>query len=555
MPRIHRVGMSPVNLDPRFGMIRTPTRHPISRQEGFEDLFDFFTLFYDIFWSVSGDYVIALGPPLPKALDHRRGLQITALPSGTPCQFHYRKSRKPPLPCRLEIAVPVGTHALVIDVKEQSWTCGIQPNLSSLFDGRVALVTISRDNHLQWIRDWARYHAAECEVDTVVFYDNGTRSYELGDVALALSEVDALKDVVLIQQEALFGPVGFPAGGGPSDSAFLKPAMFEHARHRLLSLADLYINLDIDELLLPQPNRKLRDYLDRDEPVALIDRKNVENYSTAPIADQPTPRHGRYWWRKKQPSSLLPKWIAQPRRCSPDSIFTYHQVEYERMWRCPEDELAIAHFLGVTTGWKEPDRLQQLPSHKVSGVIEDIDLRDRLARVIAAEESDCRRWTPFDSGDASLMLRWAREHMRENRLNEAEGTVVKAIETDPNLLGGFHLLQQLHILSGDAVAADAVQEQINRLTIHNPDWYFRRANYIRRKDVNKAEAVLETAVERGVESPQLWLLLGEIFERVGRNREAADAFERTLVLAEPDSPQSIRAEEGRQRLEKVLTPK
>lgn len=555
MPRIHRVGMSPVILDPRFGVIRTPTRHPISRQEGFEDLFDFFTLFYDIFWSVSGEHVVALGPPLPKALDHRRDVQITALPSGTRCQFHYRKSKKPPLPCRLEIAVPADTHALVIDVNEQSWTCGIQPNLSSLFDGRVALVTMSRDNHLQWIRDWALYHAAECDVDTVIFYDNGTRSYELGDVALALSEVDELKDVVLIQQEALFGPVGFPAGGGPSDSAFLKPAMFEHARHRLLSLVDLYINLDIDELLLPRTNRKLRDYLDRDEPVALIDRRNVENYSTASISDERTPSHSHYWWRKKKPSSLLPKWIAQPRRCSSDSVFTYHQVEYERMWRCPEDELAIAHFLGVTTGWKEPDRLQQLPAQKIPGLIEDIDLHDRLARVFSAGKSTSRRWSPLDSGDASLMLRWAREHMRENRFDEAESTVAKAIETDPNLLGGFNFLQQLHIQSEDAAAADAVQEQINRLTIYNPDWYFRRANYIRRKDVNKAVAILEIALEGGVESPQLWLLLAEISERIGRNREAAEAFERTLALAESGSPQSIRAEEGRQRLEKVLTPK
>jgi tetratricopeptide (TPR) repeat protein len=550
-PRIHHVGLTPILLDPRYGILRSPDRHPLSRQTGYENIYDFFTLFYDIFWSDSGEHVTAIGPPLPQVLDLKRDLKIQALPSNEQCEFKYRSSRKRPLPCYVSIKAPEGTQALVLSIGEQTWVSAIQPNVSHLFNRCSALVTISRDNDLQWIHDWAFHHAKECGVDAIVFYDNASVSYEVGDIALALGTVPGLTDVALIRQDAPFGPAGYPAGGGGSDSAYLKPAMFEHARYRFLALADLFINLDIDELLLLKTVRDLRSYADRDEPVILVDRKDVENFVEQPVADNYPQSHRNYWWRKRKPGNLLPKWVARPRACGPGTVFTYHQVDREQAWRAPTDELEISHFLALTTGWKSPARLQEVPRERAWGLVEDLDLRDRLSRTFGEHHTACRPWDPLRSKEPALQLRWARKLVQENRLEDARIVAEQTLEISPDLLGALELLVQLNEQLGDVGAATGFRDRIAQLTKGNPDWYIRRANYLRRKNLDTATQVLETAVGLGVESASLLILLGEFYERVDRLPEAAKVFTQALTLVEPNSQDAHQANEGLKRLASI----
>jgi len=67
---IERLGMRPVinlsewRLDPSGPLLRKPPRPPAYRGPGYEQSFDFTTVFCDAFWSADGRRIVLIGPPL-----------------------------------------------------------------------------------------------------------------------------------------------------------------------------------------------------------------------------------------------------------------------------------------------------------------------------------------------------------------------------------------------------------------------------------------------------------------------------------------------------------
>ena len=53
------------------------------------------------------------------------------------------------------------------------------------FAGRNCLMTLSRDNALDWIRDWAAFHVREHGADAVLFFDNGSTDYRPEEILAA----------------------------------------------------------------------------------------------------------------------------------------------------------------------------------------------------------------------------------------------------------------------------------------------------------------------------------------------------------------------------------
>ncbi|MGH9547804.1 MAG: hypothetical protein ACRD3W_00450, partial [Terriglobales bacterium] len=159
-----KIKLSPLELDPSSPLRRTMPRPAHLRQSTYEDEFDFQTIFYDCFVSADGTWRIFLGPPL-------LNLEPVVLPA-LPTLFR----------CRSSSDVLVKDNVWTSQLWLRTWRnranlphgvfrqseIAIQANHFDLFRGRKVLLTLSKDNDLQWIRDWILFFARKHGADAVL---------------------------------------------------------------------------------------------------------------------------------------------------------------------------------------------------------------------------------------------------------------------------------------------------------------------------------------------------------------------------------------------------
>ncbi len=167
--------LTPWILDFSHDPIRMPPRPPTLRHAGYEDDFDFTTVFCDVFWDASGEAIRLVGPPLLN-LETELEFRFTALPSMQPCAFQVRHKRWVDL---VTVPVPPGTTGLIADTSLGRAFLAPQPNLSELFAGRRCIYAMSQDNDIAWIQDWVRYYSRGHGCNGVVLYDNNSTAYDV----------------------------------------------------------------------------------------------------------------------------------------------------------------------------------------------------------------------------------------------------------------------------------------------------------------------------------------------------------------------------------------
>ncbi|MGB0498657.1 MAG: hypothetical protein ACPGID_09985, partial [Rubricella sp.] len=113
--------------------------------------------------------------------------------------------------------------------------------------GRRALVTLSRNNRLEWIADWVRYHVEVQGADALVLFDNGSTDYDPEDIAAALDDIAGLGEAAIVPAPLPFGPVGNDRV--TTTARFLQFSLLYIAKVRFLAEARGVLNCDIDELV------------------------------------------------------------------------------------------------------------------------------------------------------------------------------------------------------------------------------------------------------------------------------------------------------------------
>lgn len=498
--QVHRVSLARVALNPHLGPYRTPKRPPFARQPRFEAQFDFATLLYDVFWDVAGRQVLALGPPWPAGGAPGQGLRIAALPSGTPCAA--ADLFDPPgasIPLGLRLDVPAGTTGLHLSLGRQSWAVAVQPNLAAELAGATALVTVSRDNDLTWIRDWAAFHAAVCGVDAVVLYDNGSTAYGPNDLERALVGVPGLRHVVVVEQPAPYGPeVDFARGGGDRPQ-FLQRAMLEHARRRLLAEARWILNLDVDELLLLGDGVRLDD-LAGDAGCVLVERRPV--LSAQPPGAGPR-RHRDFWQTPREPRPQQPKWLARPRACPPGARFAIHEITGAQAARADPAQARIAHFVPITTGWKRAASGKGWRTGAGRDLVPDEVLARALERVFGDEPAEVPPPGPRAGDAPDLLVRAAWLAAERGDLDGAATLAEAAIAADPAHLGGWQALLAA-AERRDEDAAERARARIGALTEGSAEAAAARARtFLARGRRERAQEAVADAFVRGLVSPTL----------------------------------------------------
>lgn len=117
----------------------------------------------------------------------------------------------------------------------------------NVFSGLNCLVTVNRNNRLEWIRDFVDYYIKQHKLEGLLLVDNQSTDYSLEDVGAVLAR-SKLKNYRLIPAPFLFGPVLKDRSHSPQS---LQIAMFNAARQFYLRKARAVLNVDIDELVAP----------------------------------------------------------------------------------------------------------------------------------------------------------------------------------------------------------------------------------------------------------------------------------------------------------------
>lgn len=385
---------SPVIL--RGGIVREPVRPPENRGEGFAEKYDSSTLFFDAFFSHDGGKVILVGPPFNNLAEHVAELVIVAHPGGQKCNFDVKNMDRH---AQIWIPVPEGTRRLSLRSRLGEFDVTPNANESGFFSGKRVLFTLSKNNRLEWIEDWARYHRDVHGANAILLYDNKSTEYSERQLAERLSRVGGIDRVCVVSWPFKYGPLG-SVDGRHWDSDYCQAGAFEHARWRFLQDASSVMNNDIDEFIIPLGDRGAFEAAERSWSGYIRYYGHwvtgLQSKTRVPTADTPV-RHRDFDHRVDVGSTrkwqLLPdyskycnpKWAAVPRRCPPDTQWVQHCInnwpggKWATLWTTSK-EFYFAHFREISTGWNHLDRSIR-PSFDPARHVYDERLRSKLESV------------------------------------------------------------------------------------------------------------------------------------------------------------------------------
>jgi len=248
-PTILHADHSAIFLPQNSDLRRLPRAPKRKRPEKFWNEFEDRALVYDLFWHHDGQQVILIGPPALNLEPFWLSAKFFALPSGEPLNavFHHVRST-------LTIAlqrVPSQSEQIRLEFAGQSFVATIQANMVEQFANERVLFTMSKDNELPWIAEWARFHQITHGANAVIVIDNGSSAYQPEDVARTLGDVPGINKVLVISWPYKYGPHDPGVIFHRFWANFLQVASFAVILRRFGRRAYGLLNVDIDELAGP----------------------------------------------------------------------------------------------------------------------------------------------------------------------------------------------------------------------------------------------------------------------------------------------------------------
>ena len=496
------VQLSPWSLDLDRDPIRDPPRPLSLRHENYEDDFDFTTLFYDCFWNSAGDAIILIGPPLLN-LEKDLDLAIIAYPSMARCEVTLRHMF---LGCQVVARPPAGTTGLVMRTGTSESFIAPQPNLCELFRNRRIAFTLSRDNELTWIRDWAVFNKNYHGCDGILIYDNNTNSYGVNDIYDSLEPIADDTQIVVLSWPFKYGVPDWrlPVSYGMLNSLYCQAGMLEHARHRFLSHASSVLNTDIDELVLTERGSSVFELVER-SPTGLLIFGGiwVENH---PIerpdnAGRPARHRDFAWVLTGDRVGCDNKWAVVPAHVPQAAQWHVHRILGMAASDCPQI-VEMRHFKAINTNWT----VDQNRSRERRTATAAIDHRSlRLDRVLqeALERVFPEEANKSIAGNASRFhgsaYAW---RVRGGRLagEERWRDAIEAVQTASSLMPehpGFRLfLATLRQREQDGDAARGLRMEAEALRLRDPWYHLQRGRWLHDEgDAAAAHCAFARAIE------------------------------------------------------------
>ncbi|HET8561587.1 MAG TPA: hypothetical protein VFL69_13780 [Marmoricola sp.] len=333
--------VSSLEIPEDVSLRRGSRRPPELRQPGYDEAYDDTVIFYDVFrW---GDRIGVSGPPL---MGFRELIESSRfLGDGEPITDYEFRDRD-----RVQSSWLHSDARETLVVSNELFTAelAIGTDDSELFRDRRALVAISQDNHLLWIRDWLRFHHEMHGVDAVVLYDNASRTYRVDELLDAVRSVPGIEVGLVVEWPFKFGPG--PGKPPRFDSAWCQHGVLEHAHWRFLRQAHGVINADIDELVVTDDDRPVFDHAEESATGVL----RYRGVWVEPAADVPptaeTVRYRDFRYVDPGRPRTTAKWTLIPRMLPPGCQWRLHNVVGVEPSRTKK--VRHRHFEGLNTGWR-----------------------------------------------------------------------------------------------------------------------------------------------------------------------------------------------------------
>lgn len=333
---------NPVARQPRWALRKRPAR--------FFEGFDGKTLFYDCFWHDDGQRVILVGPPWRNLEETFAAAFFTALPSRTPVEataFHSLSVTVTAIP------VPEGTTALSLDIAGEVIALNVQPSFTKMLAGRRLLFSINKDNALDWIGEWALWHARRHGTEAVILFDNGSTTYAPEAIESTLAAVPGLTHVAVPRWPHAFGPIDPGVLSNNYWSRFLQISSLSVVLRRFGERASGLLDCDVDELAGTRSGTSIYE-LARRSPGGLV------AFSGQWVEATGGTRHRDFTQRLADPKrsrSRPRKWALDPsrdwvRRLSVHPYWHWIEGRDRRAKSMPDDAL-YWHYKGINTNWKE----------------------------------------------------------------------------------------------------------------------------------------------------------------------------------------------------------
>lgn len=335
-------------LPTNYDLVRFPPTASENLSERYFSTFDFHSLFYDVFQN-SGT-VRLIGPPflnlrevLQDALFTFDG-QLSVEPRSISMEELDRVSRTV-----IELPSRRGTswnpERLRIELPNLSLETTVGVNHCAFFSGMDALMTMNRDNPITAIVDWVRINVEANAVNALLLFDNRSISYSAEEILVALRDVEGLELAVVVNWPHPFGALS-----ANLDSDFGQYSAWEAARWRFLQTANSVIACDVDEVMLSNDGRPVKDLAaEQDNGVLYMKSRDVPPIADRFDSEDRLRRHKDFFYLDE--AKIGPrKYCYIPEKLSVQQQLKVHAVSYAHDI---DDSLGfVRHFRGLHKAWR-----------------------------------------------------------------------------------------------------------------------------------------------------------------------------------------------------------
>jgi hypothetical protein len=337
---------------------RLPRAPGRARPPAFHERYEDRALVYDCFWHADGARILLVGPPPMNLAPHHAAARYLALPSQAVLTPQHHSSLSITLTALS--GAPAGTTAIRLEFAGTAHELPVGASHAGDFTGRRVLFTMSKDNDLAWIAEWARWHVRQQGADAVVLFDNGSRRYAPGAIEETLLAVDGLERVSVASWPGRYGMTDPALRVNPFYILFLQVGSMSVALRRFAPAALGLMNADIDELVTTPPGASAFELARRARHGLLVMRGQfIEPLPSGGEPGKRTHRHYQHLHRDPRRALSRPKkWVLDPSRAwLRDNLAVHpymHWIE-NRPWfgKASEPGTYYRHFRAINTGWKD----------------------------------------------------------------------------------------------------------------------------------------------------------------------------------------------------------
>lgn len=362
-------------LPEALGVARDAIAPPERRGPDHQARYDHGTLFYDAVHCAADRIVRLFCPPLLNLAPILRAgvLRLDGARVGMGRRRRFRRYEI------VEIAAPARPARLTFHWR--GWSAGAPVSSDAdcaAFAGRNCLFTLSRDNPLRWLRDWAHFHVAEHGADAALIFDNGSTAYGPEAIRDTLAGVAGLDVVRVASIDRPYGPLLLRGARGRE--MFLQSALLNVARRRFLWEARAVLQCDVDELVVSETRRSVFDATAASR-AGFVKFRGV--WRAPEDAACAAPRHADHVGVIEGAAPCPAKYCVTPAGRMRGHSWNVHNLD-RVLWsrRFESEDFHYIHCRGITTRWKGETSRVGIATPRI-----DPDVRAALDRVFGAGEA------------------------------------------------------------------------------------------------------------------------------------------------------------------------